>query len=58
MIISVPVQTATWRCRPLGAPVIEVGSHESVAGVYRPPVFREGYPPQTIISVPVQIAVW
>jgi hypothetical protein len=42
---------------------MEVAVHESIEGSYLPPVFKtdsEGslYPPQTIISEPVQTAVW
>jgi hypothetical protein len=42
---------------------VEVGSHLSVIGSYRPPLFKlplavEDQPPQTIISRPVHTAVW
>ena len=38
-IISVPVQTALWELRADGTPApVEVGSHELVVGLYRPPV--------------------
>jgi hypothetical protein len=60
MIISVPVQIAVWESRALGAPVVVVGTHASVAGLYRPPVLTVPVlvlPPQTIISIPVQTAV-
>jgi hypothetical protein len=64
MIIFEPVQTAVWPLRLDGtsAPV-EVGSQESVAGRYRPPVFvslgvAPAMPPQIIISDPVQIPRW
>ncbi len=30
----------------------------SVLGLYLPPVFKKNSPPQTIISLPVQTAVW
>jgi hypothetical protein len=40
---------------------VEVGHHVSIAGSYRPPVFKYGVPvalpPQTIISAPVHTAV-
>jgi hypothetical protein len=36
--------------------VVLVAVQLSVLGLYRPPVLK--YPPQTIISVPVQTAVW
>jgi hypothetical protein len=57
-IISVPVQTAVGYERPAGTPAaVEVGVHESVEGLYRPPVFTLLLdPPQTIISVPVHTA--
>ena len=44
----------------MGAPVVDSGIQVSVVGLYRPPVFSTALevPPQTIISVPVQIAVW
>src|SRR5882724_10772281 len=61
--ISAPVQTAVWLDLAEGtfAPV-EVGLQVSDDGSYRPPVFshtklKPSYPPQTIISVPVQTAV-
>lgn len=60
-IISVPVHTAVWPDRSLGALVVVIGVHVSVAGSYRPPVLVRALepfvPPQTIISVPVQTAV-
>ena len=40
---------------------MEVATQASVEGLYRPPVLRVPlllYPPQTIISVPFQTAVW
>ena len=43
-----------------GALVVLVAVQLSVLGLYLPPVFKElvpSYPPQTIISVPVQTAV-
>ena len=46
---------------PPGALVVLVAVQLSVAGSYLPPVFRLPlplYPPQTIISLPVQTAVW
>jgi hypothetical protein len=66
MIISVPVQTAVWTNRALGALVRLVGVQLSVAGSYLPPLSktRSGVkgaenvtPPQTIISAPVHTAV-
>src|SRR6187549_3626065 len=59
-IISASAHTAVWSVRATGelAPV-EVGSHESPEGLYRPPVFVYvvANPPQTIISAPVHTAV-
>ena len=59
-IISLPVHTAVWLFREAGtfAPVL-VGTHVSVPGVYRPPLFPTPptSPPQTIISLPVHTAV-
>src|SRR5947207_2800054 len=48
--------------RGLGALVLLVAIHESVLGLYRPPVLigpplTPDSPPQTIISLPVQTAV-
>jgi hypothetical protein len=60
MIISLPVQTAVGKNRPAGAPVVLVAVQLSVLGLYLPPVFKRPslpYPPQTIISLPVQTAV-
>ena len=39
---------------------VGVGSHVSAAGSYRPPVFvtSKEFPPHTIISLPVQMALW
>ena len=40
---------------------MEVGIQESDEGLYRPPVLKYEvplYPPQMIISEPVQMAVW
>jgi len=40
---------------------VGVGDEPDAAAQYLPPVFRTlllSYPPQTIISVPVQTAVW
>ena len=60
-IISLPVQTAVWKCRASGALAVLVAVQEFVLGLYRPPVFNEvgqqAFPPQTIICVPVQTAV-
>ena len=59
MIISLPVHTAVKWARPLGALVVWMAIQLSVLGLYLPPVFKELplYPPQTIISLPVQTAV-
>jgi hypothetical protein len=63
-IISEPVHVALWNARPIGAPAVKVASQLSVAGEYRPPVPAkllqdpDVQPPQTIISEPVQTAVW
>ena len=58
-IISLPVQTAVWKSRSLGALVVLVAVQLSVLGLYLPPVFKKlpKIPPQTIISLPVQTAV-
>ena len=66
-IISLPVHTAVWPYRAEGAFVVLVAVQLSVLGMYLPPVFRvlpkicvparRLYPPQTIISLPVQTAV-
>src|SRR6266576_1851297 len=61
-IISVPVQTAVWFSRASGTLLVLVAVHVFVFGLYLPPVSRStklksSKPPQTIISVPVQIAV-
>jgi hypothetical protein len=54
---------AVWRLRPVGGLVTLVDIQLSVPGVYRLPVFHQcefpskKNPPQTIISLPVQIAV-
>src|SRR4029079_9490748 len=55
-----PVHTATWSCRPTGAPTVDVGIQESLAGSYRPPVSKRSVPspPHTIIWVPVHTALW
>src|SRR5205823_14967372 len=54
-----PVHTAVSAYRPAGALVVLVGVQLSVAGLYRPPVFKsQQNPPQTIIWLPVQTAVW
>jgi len=65
-IISDPVQTAV--CPPLAwgtfapEPVVsDDAAQVSVTGSYRPPVLKAAAPqtpPQTIISEPVQMAVW
>ena len=61
-IISLPVQTAVWFSRASGTLFVLVGVQVSVLGLYLPPVFRStklklSKPPQTIITLPVQIAV-
>src|SRR6516165_5838745 len=60
-IISLPVQTAVWANRAVGALVVLVGVQVSVLGLYFPPVLRplmrSVVPPQTIISLPVHTAV-
>ena len=57
-IISLPVQTAEGRLRPVGALVVLVAVQLSVLGSYLPPVLKKVpgpvSPPQTIISAPVQ----
>ena len=61
MIISLPAQTAVCQYRPSGAFKVLVALQVSVLGLYLPPVFSKlpllSLPPQTIISLPVQIAV-
>ena len=59
MIISLPLQTAVWRNRAAGALLMLVGVQVSVTGLYFPPVLvvPAPAPPQTIISLPVHIAV-
>src|SRR5205807_404239 len=52
-----------WDCRAAGAFVIVVAIQVSVLGSYLPPVLKRwpvspSYPPQMIISLPVQTAVW
>ena len=43
-IISLPVQTAVWLSRPVGALVVLVSIQVSVLGLYLPPVFRSPRP--------------
>jgi hypothetical protein len=61
MIISLPVQIAVCPSRAAGKLVMLVVAQLFVAGLYLPPVLVQQqplmYPPQTIISLPVQIAV-
>ena len=62
MIISLPLHTAVWKYRAVGALVVLVGVQLFVVGLYLPPVFKEPSkppyaPPQIIISLPVQTAV-
>jgi hypothetical protein len=65
MIIWLPVQIALCRSRANGALVVVVAAQLSVEGLYFPPVcilekekpLLSTWPPQTIISVPVQIPV-
>jgi hypothetical protein len=58
-IISLPVHTAACRLRLSGAFVVLVAVQLSLLGLYFPPVFESppAYPPQTIISLPLQTAV-
>src|SRR5438445_11651884 len=63
-IISLPVHTAVCSARAEGALVIVVAIQLFAAGRYSPPVFKKirlfgmsNYPPQTIMSLPVQTAV-
>jgi hypothetical protein len=58
MIISLPVHTAVCSHRPVGALVVGVAVQLFVPALYLPPVFNPAYPPQTIISPPLQTAVW
>jgi hypothetical protein len=59
--MRLPVQTAEWLYRGGGAPVIEVGVHESATGSYRPPfpsrVLLSPRPPHTMTRLPVQTLV-
>ena len=63
-IISLPVQTAVCPYRAVGAFMMLVAIQLSVPGLYLRPPFKYSppvlilVPPQTIISLPVQIAVW
>ena len=62
MIISLPVQTAVWECRRVGALFVLVARQVSVPGVYLPPVLKlvpppPVTPPHTIISVSLHTAV-
>src|SRR5438034_6364554 len=62
IIISLPVHAAVWPNRGMGAFIVLVGVQLSLAGLYRPPVFKmqlrlHPEPPQTTISVPVHTAV-
>lgn len=60
-IISLPVQTAVWEYRALGALVVLVAAQVSALGSYLPPVLkvlRLPCPPQMIISLPVPTAVY
>lgn len=59
-IISPPVHTAVWRFRASGVFTMLVSVQTSVTGLYLPPVFntpKSLFPPQIIISLPVQTAV-
>jgi hypothetical protein len=59
-IISLPVHTAVWPFRLLGALLLPVFIQLSLLGLYLPPVFTlpsTVSPPQTIISLPVHIAL-
>ena len=55
--IAGPDCRVTARCGRVG---VLVAVQLSVLGLYLPPVFKmlAAYPPQTIISLPVQTAVW
>ena len=55
-IISVPVHTAVWLRRPMGAAVVLVVLQVSDVGLYLPPVLEDD-PPQIIISLPLHTAV-
>ena len=55
-IISLPLQTAVWYDRAVGALAKLVAVQLSVLGLYLPPLVSL-VAPQTIISVPVQTAV-
>src|SRR6266850_2125023 len=62
-IISLPVHTAVWSYRGMGAFVVLVGAQPSVAGSYLAPSLKsitgqQKTPAQTIISLPVHTALW
>src|SRR5438874_10434615 len=58
-IISLPVHTAAWLYRAVGALIVLIAVQLSITGLYLPPVFNvlPLFPPQTIISAPVHTAV-
>src|SRR5438034_1267039 len=63
MIISLPVQSAVCTNRAVGASTVLVGVQLSMIGLYQHPVFslqlsQQPPPPHTIISLPVQSALW
>ena len=49
--ISLPVQTAAWRSRPVGAPAIEVGVHESTQSHYMDSAWAYTDSPQQSVSL-------
>jgi hypothetical protein len=60
-IISLPFHTALWDSRGEGALAVLVAIQLSAVGLYLPPVLQslnvESPPPQTIISLPLQMLV-
>jgi hypothetical protein len=60
MIISLPVHTAVWMYRAVGAFALQIAVQLSAKGLYAPPLLKSlapSFPPQTIISLPVHTAV-
>src|SRR5438309_1737179 len=58
MMISLPVHIPAGEYPDGRAVVVLVANQLSVPGLYLPPVFKSPKPPQMIISLPVQTAVW
>src|SRR5687767_6664942 len=62
MTMRLPVQTAEWPVRPVGASVVPTGDQVFDPGSNRPPVprllFAASVPPHTIMTPPAATAVW